>query len=454
MNKKQSLRILLPVLATLIVLILLASLMQKNNSTHIDESVEDTLTYTVHNSGNASLFLYNPKTNEDRNLLAGINFWSVRFNADGRAIFLLGSDDEAELYTLDTKQPDSPPVNISQRLNLNIHQLRWSRDGQHLAFSSNDLEEHQQIYIWDGKAVINITPDEMNDSAESYNAVWSPDGRYLAFWLKQEDNTLIYVWDGENSFNITPDLDYNISDYRPAWSSDGRLAFIANYHIDTSIYGSDIFLWNGSTTVNLSQNPTVEYSNLGWNPNGEFAFLTRHNCDDNSHCEYNVFVWDGVSVKNGSPNVDTFTNVAPGMIGYYSSPSWTLNGNLVFISQTSQDTHAQIYIWDGQTVTNISQNPKFHNGIPHWNADGRWAFSTFFSSEQLVYVRDADNKTLLSVDGQSPALSSGGYLIFCKYRRPEWVLYMWNGQDIIEITQGHNIWAQWQSGQGTFCTSG
>jgi Tol biopolymer transport system component len=127
----------------------------------------------------------------------------------------------------------------------------------------------------------------------------------------------------------------------------------------------------------------------------------------------------------------------------------------MFTSQAPQDTHAQIYVWDGKTATNMSQNPDHHNGSPRWRSDGYWAFSTFFSSEQKVYVRDADNQTVLAADGQSPhTWSSDGDLIFCRNSSAGWDLMLWDGEEIIQVTQGGEILAQWMNGGSVVCSSG
>ena len=151
-----------------------------------------------------------------------------------------------------------------------------------------------------------------------------------------------------------------------------------------------------------------------------------------------------------------FTNVAPQLTAYYSSPEWTNKGLLTFGKQTAQDTHAQIYLWDGKTATNISQNPTMHNGGQTWSTDGRWAFATYYSPAQLVYVRDADNKTILTVEGQYPAWSSTGYLTFCTFNSSdaEWMLSIWDGKQVSRIAQAGEIFAQWQNGARNVCSSG
>ncbi|MDX2141665.1 MAG: hypothetical protein SF123_26495 [Chloroflexota bacterium] len=53
-----------------------------------------------------------------------------------------------------------------------------------------------------------------------------------------------------------------------------------------------------------------------------------------------------------------------------------------------------------------------------WSHDGYWAFVTFFSPEQLVFIRDPANNTLYKGEGQcTPAWSLTEELVFCRYDR-------------------------------------
>ena len=362
----------------------------------------DRLVYAVSNfDGEITYMLYNPQTGESTPILTdNRQLPSFAFNVDGRLAIASEREGNSEVYVIDTSVAESPLINITQ-----------------------------------------------SPATDDYPLAWSRDGRYLAYESHNDKSAQIYVWDGETAINISPiDLGGEVDHYRATWSFDGRLAILAWYGFDNDENSGDIFLWDGHTTTDLSQNPTGEERGPTWNANGEIAFLSVWNG------EYDIFVWDGVSVTNGAPDRDSFTNVLPELTAYYSFPTWTNDGQLAFITTAPQDTHAQIYVWNGQTLTNVSQNPDHHNGSPTWSADGRLAYATFFSSEQVVYVRDVDGTVLLRVEGQyTPAWSPGGYLMFCS---GGWTLNVWDGQEVIEIAQGREIQAQWQGGEGVVCSSG
>jgi hypothetical protein len=141
-----------------------------------------------------------------------------------------------------------------------------------------------------------------------------------------------------------------------------------------------------------------------------------------------------------------------------SFPTWTHDGNLAFGAHGPGDTRQQVYLWDGQTAVNISQNPLLHNAVQGWNGDGLWAFATFFSPGQFLYVRDAANQPLATLEGGiSAAWGANRHLAFCRYNRDTgWSLWMWDGEKTSEIARGYEIYAQWQSGNGdrVVCSSG
>ncbi|HSO13913.1 MAG TPA: hypothetical protein VLT51_16165, partial [Anaerolineales bacterium] len=186
-----------------------------------------------------------------------------------------------------------------------------------------------------------------------------------------------------------------------------------------------------------------------WSEDGQLAFLSNRNG------EYDIFVWDGISRNNGQPDIKSFTNIAPDLTQYYSSPTWTSNNTVAFVAGNESDVHVQVYEWDGQSAKNISQNPSFHNGGQTWRNDGFWSFVTFFSSSQNLYIRDNLNQTVLETKGQYvPAWSRNGLLAFCVPERPNWTLSIWNGKDVVKIAHGGFIVAKWNNGEYVFCSNG
>jgi len=317
-----------------------------------------------------------------------------------------------------------------------------------LAFSSLK-DGHSAIYVLDypftENAPMKITLDM---PTENTPISWSPDGHYLLFDSVRVNSKKLSVWDGKRVFDI---YEYHEQVGEVAWSPNGQVAFTDFYTFILPYDGdiSEIFIWDGKTTVSASQNPTGDDRHPAWSKDGQLAFLSERNE------EYDIFVWNGTSKDNGAPDVKTYINIAPELTQYFSSPTWTNTNTIAFSAGSESDKYVQIYEWNGQSAKNISQNPLFHNGGQTWRNDGYWAFITFFSSNQSLYIKDNQNQTVLETKGQyQPAWSQSGLLVFCVPEHPEWTLSIWNGKNVVEIVHGNFIAAKWNNGEYTSCSNG
>ncbi|HNE05893.1 MAG TPA: hypothetical protein PLT08_15310 [Anaerolineales bacterium] len=342
------------------------------------------------------------------------------------------------------------PINNSQKQILagwDIEEFSLSKNDR-LAFSSLK-DGHSSIYVLDYPFTENApTEIALDIPAENTPISWSPDGHYLLFDSVRANSKKLSVWDGKSVSDI---YEYHEQVFGVAWSPNGQVAFTDIYTFILPYDGdvSEIFVWNGKTTVSASQNPSGNDTHPAWSKDGQLAFLSERNE------EYDIFIWDGTSKENGAPDVKTFINIAPEVTQYFSDPTWTNTDSIAFSGGSESDLHAQIYEWDGQTAKNISQNPSFHNGGQTWRNDGYWSFITFFSSGQNLYVRDNINQTVLETKGQyRPAWSHNGLLAFCVPEHPEWTLSIWNGKNIVEIAHGNFIAAKWNNGEDVFCSNG
>ena len=282
---------------------------------------------------------------------------------------------------------------------------------------------------------------------------WSEDGTILAFATATNPDShdaRLRVWDGIKTIDISPPAKIDPIDvYNVQWSDDGQLAFTAtsqNPEFD------DLYVWDGERTFNVSQTPDANESSPSWSTDGQLAFVSRQ-AD-----KFDLYVWDGVSMRNGLPDRETFTDVMPNLTGWYSGGRWTPDNRLVFSAFTGKGGALQSYVWDGEnSVVNISQIPnRWHSGGGDWSADGRWAFTTFFSEVQILVVRNTQNETVFIDDGQyGAAWSADGALIYCRYAPYHgWELRLWEGKAPSIIVRGNVINAQWQSGGRVGCSSG
>lgn len=275
-----------------------------------------------------------------------------------------------------------------------------------LAFSSSQ-EGNNNIYVLDFPFTENKPIKiSLNPASDFIRLSWSPDGHYLLFDSVQGGNKSLLLWDGKDIFDI---YSYHLHVNYISWGPNNQLAFTDFYTSYSPHDGdpSEVFIWDGNVTVSASQNPTDEDRFPAWGKDGRLAFLSNRNG------EHDIFVWDGISKNNGFPDINTFLNIAPDLTHYYSDLTWTNSGTLAFEGSGTSDLSIQIYEWDGQTTTNISRNPLGNNGGQTWRSDGYWAFVTYFSDAENLYIRDEKNRTVLKTKGQyTPAWSQNGLLMF------------------------------------------
>jgi hypothetical protein len=393
-----------------------------------DDQPSDLLAYI---SSNHELRLYNPSTDTHTTVLEDF-CCGFHFNSDRQIAWSERNEDgESYIFVLDIHTPDRSPVNISEQLNLPGQVLGWSRDGRYLVFVS---PRNFFDVIWH--------MDESGTPIPLYEPTLAP-----------QDIRSIYVWDGERAINITPDeLVESPESYSVAWSYDGQLAFTVCQQISDEYSEYEIYLWDGNTTVNLSQNPGGIDQYPKWSNDNQIIFSSLRDG------EQGAYLWDGVSYKDGLPDADTFIDIKPD--GYVSMGgivlNWTHDGRWSFSgSEIDVGGYAHPYIWDGEDVIDISEDPELHHSSPIWSPDSRYyALVTYWSSRDIVIIRDVDNNTILTTSARYGAgWSLDGKLAYCVYG-PPFTLEMWNGEDTIPVTQGNTIFAQWQGGEVVSCYNG
>lgn len=319
-----------------------------------------------------------------------------------------------------------------------------------LAFSSS-RDGKNRIYVvnypFTQSTPIEITPET---SSENFPRAWSPDGRYLLFTSVQGNSKKLLLWDGQSTSDI---YHFHETVDEITWNTNNQVAFTDFYTFEfPQDYDGDlseIFIWDGHATVNVSQNPSGSDRYPAWSKDGQLAFLSERSG------KYDVYIWNGKSKESGVPIINSFINVAPHMTHTYFGLTWTNSGTLAFSAVGEGDSHAQIYEWNGHTINNISQNPLLHNGAQSWRNDGYWSFTTLFSNRQNIHVRDNANNTVFTTDGYyAPVWSPNGLLMFCNYDSSGLLLSIWNGTKIIEVAHGSFIAAKWQNGKAVFCSFG
>ncbi len=153
--------------------------------------------------------------------------------------------------------------------------LYFSSDGRQVAFVQN-----QDIYRMntEGSQLKNLTQNPDIYSSGGSPLRWSPNGQHIAFYLGNYPQQQVYVIDaeGQNLTNLTNNPNHQVYNVELVWSPDSNQ--IAYYHNNSSSGGGnqqDIYLVNlqDKSPTSLTRNP-AEYQELSWSPDGEYLAFT------------------------------------------------------------------------------------------------------------------------------------------------------------------------------------
>jgi len=310
-----------------------------------------------------------------------------------------------------------------------------SPDGRHLAYSVAMRDEPGRPYgqLW----VMDVTTQKSirfgGDKDRSGGAVWSPDGKWIAFLGKLGDKrglmiakpdgsdvTVLASPEGTNS--PLPGTGNEVS-----WSPDGKqIAYISSTPdiraadasgdpmvITRYLYKPDagegmtrfndnqrlhIFVVNVGTkqTRQLTKGDTDEHS-IDWSPDGkEILYLANPEPNQDEFFNYDVFA---LKVTDNSVRRITATE-----FNEYD-PMWSPDGKKILFrgtrrgltdrETTMEDTHVWVMNADGSDRREIGAVIDNRQGTPHWSPDGN---SVYFT----VQERGSNYLMRLPISGGKP----------------------------------------------------
>jgi Tol biopolymer transport system component len=305
-------------------------------------------------------------------------------------------------------------------------------------------------YVLDGKAggaapgrqlrtvgLVSHTPVDVNPVAgESVEAVWSPDGAYLASVQRSGDQTDVYIIRARDGA-ATNLSDHPRYDSQPYWSPDGsRLAFVSSRGTEipprNTVY---IATFDDNKAVIDLQRLTAPDRNeklLGWSPDGEWVmftaagrpgfsplgdmFVVRVADGETIRVVRNLYryanpVWspDGAwiayeIVYEGNHEIavvrpdGTDQRILSRLPGVDRRPVWSPDGSwVVFESRDVDNRDLYIVRPDGSGLRNLSDHPALDVGAV-WSADGRWiAFESMRDGNREIYIVRPDGTGLTNM---------------------------------------------------------
>ena len=399
--------ILLSVSLMSIVFILMSGISKSDEVDYVlndDETSHDMLAYV---STENDLILYDPYDRTETTLLSNVN--GFVFSRDGRVAYTPVDQVNTNLYVFDSVSPTRAVINISQDYTRNNYPIAWSPDGRYLAFGAYEDSADQILYIWDGETITNIMPEDGLDTVSRFYVDWSYDGR-LAF-------TTLHGWSN---------LDKN----------------------------PEIYVWDGNTTLNLSQNPEGSDGNASWSRTGQLMFGSTR--DEES----GIYVWDGVSFRDGLPDTASFIRLASDF--QPERASWTDDGFITFTvrPELSFSGQKEIIVWDFENKEIVQQYLVSSENAWSWLAEGGQMIlsSHLASGIPSVYldVENTEGEILFSAHVGEFSWSSDGFLAYCGIAGGRsFILSVWDGEETWVVDKVSYRPARWIYGQGIFsCNNG
>jgi len=192
--------------------------------------------------------------------------WLAFARHEGATIFLfLRGADGKERRLTDRTDPEYDAV--------------WSPDGKRLAFSFVKVSPNQgdvEVYLVgaDGK---NLAPLAVTAGKLSHeeSPCWSPDGKHVAFSSTRDGNQELYVMAADGHTGDPRRLTSDPAlDAHPAWSPDGRrIAFTSNRDGNLEIY---LCNRDGSSPRNLTRHSAID-NFACWSEPNRITFVSNRN---------------------------------------------------------------------------------------------------------------------------------------------------------------------------------
>ena len=263
----------------------------------------------------------------------------------GRIIFTRSGNSQVDIYGMDVTGHNLQQLTTSNAFD---DWGAWSPDTFKIVFMSNRVPDsthavHYHIFTMnsDGSSESQLT---FEDSADSFNPAWSPDGTRIVFASTRDGNREIYIMD-PNGSNVVRLTNNSAADEQPAWSPDGsKIAFVSDRDGNTEIY---LMNADGSGQVNVTNDPGKDVLPT-WSPDGtKIAFQSDR--------ETNFAVW--VMNADGSNPTRLTSPSSPN-----GAPSWSPDGTRIAYEQ---DGDIWVMNVDGSRKIRITSG-FWADGLPRW----------------------------------------------------------------------------------------
>ncbi|MBT4096036.1 MAG: hypothetical protein HOM68_18255 [Gemmatimonadetes bacterium] len=265
---------------------------------------------------------------------------------DGKIAFTTSRDTDRDVYVM---AADGSNQTLVADAGWHESEGTWSPDGERILYGSWIGDGSMWLINSDGTHNQRISTPGFHLSASS-SFDWSPDGERVV--VANGD-----IWIMEADFSAATKItDHTADDWDPVWSPDGRwIAFSSYRHFDSK--GAYKNLWLMSTDdfnpVQITDTASDDDSAPTWSPDGQrLAFASDRSGD-----------WEIYTIGPDGTDLVQLTNSED----YDMDPTWSPDGSRIAFA-TRRDGNWEIYCMDsdGSNQVNLTNNPG-NDTEPQWS---------------------------------------------------------------------------------------
>jgi hypothetical protein len=288
--------------------------------------------------------------------------------------------------------------------------------------------EGLEIFLYDGSSIIRLTDNGFEDSNPQIN-----DNDYVV-WQGYDGNDFeIFLYDGSTIIQLT---DNGYTDVSPQIDNNNNVVW-RRYYTYYECSNNDIFIYDGSditkinTLTQCNRNPQINnHGHVLWARDGCWRWGVA--C---VLCDADLFLYDGVSTLNLTNRPDRRE----------VNPQINDNDDMVWTEDIGGYKGQEVFLYDGSTTTRLTYND-YHDMHPQINNNGyvTW-MGPYSSEEEEIYLYDGSAIIQLTDNlypDNYPQINNSNYVVWQGRPGADWAgyeIFLYNGSSTMRLTEDNYI---------------